>query len=52
MAQKLCNKIAIIKNGRLVISGRTEDIVGDSSLEDVFLELADAKGGEAGDENE
>ena len=52
VAQKLCNKIAIIKNGRLVISGRTEDIVGDSSLEDVFLELADAKGGEAGDENE
>ena len=40
VAQKLCNKIAIIKNGRLVISGRTEDIVGDSSLEDVFLELA------------
>lgn len=50
VAQKLCNKIAIIKNGRLVVSGRTEEIVGDSSLEEVFLELADAKGGESGDE--
>ena len=50
VAQKLCNKIAIIKNGRLLVSGRTEDIVGDSSLEEVFLELADAKGGET--ENE
>ncbi len=50
VAQKLCNKIAIIKNGRLVVSGKTDEIVGDGSLEDVFLELADAKGGEAGDE--
>ena len=47
VAQKLCNKIAIIKNGKLLVSGRTEDIVGDSSLEDVFLELVDAKGGDA-----
>ena len=43
-------KIAIIKNGRLVVSGKTDEIVGDGSLEDVFLELADAKGGESGDE--
>ena len=50
VAQKLCNKIAIIKNGRLVVSGKTDEIVGDGSLEDVFLELADAKGGESGDE--
>lgn len=50
VAQKLCNKIAIIKNGRLVVSGKTDDIVGDGSLEEVFLELADAKGGHADDE--
>ncbi len=45
VAQKLCNKIAIIKDGRLVVSGKTEEIVGDSSLEEVFLELAEAEGG-------
>ena len=45
VAQKLCNKIAIIKGGKLIVSGKTEDIVGDGSLEDVFLELADAEGG-------
>ena len=31
--------VAIIKNGRLVMSGRTEDVVGNESLESVFLEL-------------
>lgn len=41
VAQKLCNKIAIIKNGKLIISGNTEDIVGDGSLEEIFLELTD-----------
>ncbi len=46
VAQKLCNKIAIIKSGKLVVSGDTEDIVGDGSLEEVFLELADEKGGD------
>ena len=45
VAQKLCNKIAIIKGGKLVVSGKTEDIVGDGSLEEVFLELADTEGG-------
>ena len=39
VAEKLCHKIAIIKNGRLVRQGVTESIVGDSTLEDVFLEL-------------
>ncbi|HKM05185.1 MAG TPA: ABC transporter ATP-binding protein [Lachnospiraceae bacterium] len=39
VAEKLCNKIAIIKNGRLVVSGRTEEVKGNTSLEDVFLEL-------------
>ena len=49
VAQKLCNKIAIIKDGKLVISGNTKDVIGDSSLEEVFLELADVKGGEEGE---
>lgn len=39
-AEKLCDKIAIIKGGRLIKSGKTEDVRGDASLEDVFLELA------------
>ncbi len=47
VAQKLCNKIAIIKGGKLVVSGKTDEIVGDGSLEDVFLELADIEGGES-----
>ncbi len=37
VAQKLCNKIAIIKDGKLVLSGETKDVIGNSSLEDVFL---------------
>ena len=39
VAEKLCHKIAIIKDGRLVRCGPTEELVGDSSLEEVFLEL-------------
>lgn len=38
-AEKLCNKIAIIKGGQLVISGDTQEVKGNSSLEDVFMEL-------------
>ncbi len=38
-AEKLCDKIAIIKDGRLVVSGKTEEVRGDDSLEEVFLEL-------------
>jgi len=41
VAEKLCNKIAIIRQGELVTAGLMEDIVGDSSLEEVFLELTD-----------
>ena len=37
VAEKLCNNVAIIKDGKLVISGNTEDIVKDASLESVFL---------------
>ena len=40
-AEKLCNKIAIIKGGRLVASGDMQQVTGDSSLEDVFMELID-----------
>ena len=39
VAEKLCHKIAIIKGGVLVKSGVTEELVGDSTLENVFLEL-------------
>ena len=39
VAQKLCNKIAIIKNGELVVSGKMEEVTKDNSLEDVFMEL-------------
>lgn len=44
VAQKLCNKIAIIKEGKIVTAGRMEDLVQDQSLEDVFMEVVeDAK---------
>lgn len=43
VAEKLCNKIAIIKNGRLVACGPTEEVKGNQSLEDVFMELIDVK---------
>lgn len=39
VAEKLCDKVAIIKSGKLVISGTMEEVLGASSLEDVFLEL-------------
>ena len=41
VAEKICDKIAIIKGGRLVRSGSMEEIKGDESLESVFLELED-----------
>ena len=41
VAEKLCNKIAIIKGGRLLRAGSIEEVKGDESLEDVFLELID-----------
>ena len=41
VAEKLCNKIAIIKNGELIIAGNMEEVTKDSSLEDVFLELSE-----------
>ena len=39
VAEKLCDKVAIIKGGRLIKSGSMEDVKGDESLESVFLEL-------------
>ena len=39
VAEKLCDKVAIIKDGRLIVTGTMEDVKGDASLEDVFLEL-------------
>ena len=39
VAEKLCDKIAIIKDGRLIRSGTMEEVKGDDSLEEVFLEL-------------
>ena len=39
VAEKLCDKVAIINHGRLVKVGKMEEVKGDDSLEDVFLEL-------------
>jgi len=39
VAEKLCNRVAIIKDGRLVASGSMEEVRGNVSLEDVFMEL-------------
>ena len=39
VAEKLCDKVAIIKVGRLIRSGTMEEVKGDDSLEEVFLEL-------------
>lgn len=41
VAQKLCNKIGIIKAGRMIASGTMDELIGDKSLEDVFLEVVD-----------
>ena len=39
VAEKLCDKVAIIKDGKLIRSGTMEEVKGDDTLEDVFLEL-------------
>lgn len=43
VAEKLCDKVAIIKNGVLIRSGTMDEVKGDTSLEDVFLELEGEK---------
>ena len=39
VAEKLCNKIAIIKGGKIIAEGTMKEITKNSSLEDIFLEL-------------
>ena len=39
VAEKFCDKVAIIKNGEIVVSGETDAVTGDSSLEQIFMEL-------------
>ena len=41
VAEKLCDKVAIIKGGKVVASGTTEEVKGDGSLEELFMELID-----------
>lgn len=41
VAEKLCDKVAIIKDGKLIKSGTMDEVKGDDSLEEVFLELAE-----------
>ncbi|MCI8401972.1 MAG: ABC transporter ATP-binding protein [Lachnospiraceae bacterium] len=43
VAQKLCNKVAIIRDGRLVVDGDMEKLVRDHSLEDLFMEVTDGE---------
>ncbi|MBQ2880821.1 MAG: ABC transporter ATP-binding protein [Clostridia bacterium] len=42
VAEKLCNKVAIIKDGRLIVSGRTSDLTNGQSLESVFMEVLES----------
>ena len=39
VAEKLCNKIAIIKNGKLIVNGDMKKVIEDKSLEEIFMEL-------------
>ncbi len=43
VAEKLCDKVAVIKNGKLIKSGTMEEVKGDESLESAFLELEEEK---------
>ena len=43
VAEKLCDKVAIIKGGKLMRSGTMDEVKGDTSLEEVFLELEGEK---------
>lgn len=44
VAEKLCDKVAIIQKGKLIRSGTMDEVRGDASLETVFLEMAEAEG--------
>ena len=41
VAEKICDKVAIIKDGRIAAYGATEMVIGDGSLEDLFMELVE-----------
>ena len=41
VAEKLCDKVAIIKGGKLIKTGTMDEVKGDASLEKVFLEMAE-----------
>lgn len=43
VAEKICNKIAIIKNGKIIKDGKMSEVIKDKSLEDVFMELASSE---------
>lgn len=43
VAEKLCNKVAIIKNGKIVANGKTSEVIKDKSLENIFIELLSDK---------
>ncbi len=43
VAQKLCNRIGIIKHGKMIATGNIDDIIGEQSLEEVFLEVTDSE---------
>ena len=40
VAEKLCDKVGIIKQGKLVAEGDMQSVIGDKSLENIFLEIA------------
>ena len=42
VAEKLCDKVAIIKGGRLIVTGDMDEVKGNDSLEEVFLELEES----------
>lgn len=44
VAEKLCDKVAIIRQGKLIRSGTMEEVKGDESLEEVFLDLVESEG--------
>ena len=50
VAEKICDKIAIIKDGKLVVEGEMAQVKGDKSLESIFLELEDKENGLGGEE--
>ena len=41
VAERLCNRVAIIKQGKIVVTGNMEELLGDKSLEDLFMEVTD-----------